>query len=381
MGFDPPQGGGGGGGVSQLTDLSDVTAKSGSGTTVLMQGSPSITTPTIASFANSAHTHQNAAGGAKLDHGAALNGLTDDDHSIYALLAGRSGGQILRGGTDDGDDLTLAATTNANGGTIFFQLASGTSVAEISAGPILYMNETANAKQTLGITINQGANDDEVLTFKSSDVAHGITTQTETDTFAFMRKTAGANGGLYLVGVADSSTAGALSLYGWVTADVSTAKTNVARAIIELSAAKKSGTTVAAAGANSNLLTIITGGAGFCRHIFDQDGDYHYDGTVTDASDQAFDDHDDVGLLEGVRGLTGPKNGYLATRFKEWAQRARGALVEAGVVSPSPDGTFMVSNKRLSWLLIDAMRQVAGRMERLEEDKRRLGQRVKALEA
>ena len=36
-----------------------------------------------------------------------LTGLSDDDHTIYALLAGRSGGQTLIGGTDSGDDLTL----------------------------------------------------------------------------------------------------------------------------------------------------------------------------------------------------------------------------------------------------------------------------------
>lgn len=42
-----------------------------------------LTTPTIASFANAAHTHQNAAGGGQLDHGLALAGLGDDDHPQY----------------------------------------------------------------------------------------------------------------------------------------------------------------------------------------------------------------------------------------------------------------------------------------------------------
>lgn len=40
------------------------------------------------------------------DHGG-LGGLTDDDHSIYALLAGRSGGQTLIGSTLTAEDLTL----------------------------------------------------------------------------------------------------------------------------------------------------------------------------------------------------------------------------------------------------------------------------------
>lgn len=48
---------------------------------------------------------QNAAGGVT-DHGA-LTGLGDDDHTQYALLAGRAGGQTLIGGTASGNTLTL----------------------------------------------------------------------------------------------------------------------------------------------------------------------------------------------------------------------------------------------------------------------------------
>lgn len=55
-----------------------------------------------------------------LDHGTHLAGLTDDDHTIYALLAGRSGGQTLKGGTGSGDDLTLQSTNHATKGNIFF---------------------------------------------------------------------------------------------------------------------------------------------------------------------------------------------------------------------------------------------------------------------
>lgn len=46
-----------------------------------------LTTPTIGDFTNAAHNHQAAAGGAKLDHGLALNGLLDDDHTQYVANA------------------------------------------------------------------------------------------------------------------------------------------------------------------------------------------------------------------------------------------------------------------------------------------------------
>lgn len=52
-----------------------------------------------------------------IDHGA-LTGLSDDDHSQYLLLAGRSGGQVATGGTGVGDDLTLRSTSNATKGEV-----------------------------------------------------------------------------------------------------------------------------------------------------------------------------------------------------------------------------------------------------------------------
>lgn len=57
------------------------------------------------------------------DHGS-LTGLSDDDHSIYALLAGRAAGQSLTGGTGGGDDLNLRSTSNATKGNIFFGTAA-----------------------------------------------------------------------------------------------------------------------------------------------------------------------------------------------------------------------------------------------------------------
>lgn len=78
-----------------------------------------LTTPTIGSFANSTHNHQNAAGGGTLDHGLAITGLTDDDHTQYSLLAGRAGGQVLIGGTASGEDLTLQSTSNVTRGSVF----------------------------------------------------------------------------------------------------------------------------------------------------------------------------------------------------------------------------------------------------------------------
>lgn len=60
---------------------------------------------------------QQGGGGGATDHGL-LTGLADDDHTQYALLAGRSGGTIQYGGIDAGDNYTVNATSNATKGTI-----------------------------------------------------------------------------------------------------------------------------------------------------------------------------------------------------------------------------------------------------------------------
>lgn len=54
-----------------------------------------------------------------------LVGLANDDHLQYALLAGRSGGQTLVGGTDSGNDLSFQTTSDATKGDyIFSELAA-----------------------------------------------------------------------------------------------------------------------------------------------------------------------------------------------------------------------------------------------------------------
>lgn len=57
-----------------------------------------------------------------IDHGL-IQGLGDDDHSQYALLAGRSGGQTLKGDADASGNLVLESTANVTKGEV--QIASG----------------------------------------------------------------------------------------------------------------------------------------------------------------------------------------------------------------------------------------------------------------
>lgn len=60
--------------VIGIADLTDVSGKTGAGSTVVMQTSPTLTTPTIDDYTNATHNHQNAAGGGGLDAAAIATG-------------------------------------------------------------------------------------------------------------------------------------------------------------------------------------------------------------------------------------------------------------------------------------------------------------------
>lgn len=78
------------------------------------------------------------------DHGA-LTGLSDDDHSIYPLLAGRSGGQTLIGGSGSGENLVLGSTSHATKGAV-----------QVQAGTVLELRGSASLQGTVRLFEQSG---------------------------------------------------------------------------------------------------------------------------------------------------------------------------------------------------------------------------------
>lgn len=92
----------------------------------LLDGSHAADFAVAAKGVTNGDSHDHSGGdGAQIDHGG-LAGLTDDDHTQYARLAGRSGGQTLIGGTAASQTLTLQSTSNATRGKVILG-AAGTS--------------------------------------------------------------------------------------------------------------------------------------------------------------------------------------------------------------------------------------------------------------
>jgi len=83
--------------------------------TTTLTASTTNDTGTANSFARSNHVH--AIDTSTISH-SVLQNLGADDHTQYALLAGRGGGQTLYGGTASGADLTLVSTAHATLGDV-----------------------------------------------------------------------------------------------------------------------------------------------------------------------------------------------------------------------------------------------------------------------
>ena len=178
---------------------------------------------------------------------------------------------------------TLTGATLASGVTASSLTSVGTLTSVTSSGTA-YIGDTANAKSTLGLTINQAANNDEILAFKSSAIAHGITGQTETDTYGYMRKAHATGGGLLITGLTDTngSPGSALGLTGMLGEPADTDKDTSAQGIVDVRSyvVNGAGTNVVAPAAEGNIVVFATTNT---RFIFDQDGTAHADDVWTDS--------------------------------------------------------------------------------------------------
>src|SRR3990167_6543416 len=191
-----------------------------------------------------------------------------------------------------------------------------------------YIGDDANAQMTLGLTINQGGADDEILALKSSDVAHGITDFGETDTYGAVRKDSATNGGLQLTGF--SATGAALVVRGMAGAAADTTHTAAGIGVINIRSYVKSGTSVAAVGADGNLFTV--GNQSSAKFIVDAEGDTFQDGSAG----TAYSDYDDPMLALAVEHHINPKQ-RVAEVFQQYCQYNKDTLIEAGILAPDDE--------------------------------------------
>jgi hypothetical protein len=246
----------------------------------------------------------------------------------------------------------------AGSGDVDINLNNGQVLLEGSSGT-LFVNGTANSNMTIGVTVKQGGNDDEAFAVGSSDIAHGVTNLADTDIYHALGKANATAGGVLSRAFTELSTA--WNMQGVVTTEV-TSKTTSSTGVINLTSLLKSGTGTTTMSTNANM--VVMRNSSTARWILDADGDIFYggsdDGSITDT-------YNDVELLEGFRALMSPRESPAAQRFKGFLSETEDVLVGQGVLTAPLREGGLVSDTALKGLIIDALRQLYQRIDRLEE--------------
>jgi hypothetical protein len=292
-------------------------------------------------------------------------------NSVPGSYTNLSSAMVIGDTADNNSELVLGAKTTGNGrisftdtvsttpegrilydhngpDTFFFQTAA-TNVMYLDSTGMLGVGDRYNTDMTQGITINQGTADNEILALKSSDIAHGMTTVTETDTYGWFNKLSGTQGGLGIWSITENSLNAAI-LYAFTDGANST-KSAAGGAAAVIRVGKKSGTGSTSYGVDENMAGFYNQASGM-QWIIDGSGDVYYGGG-TNANH--WDDEDDIGLLSTFRNLTTGKRAQHV--FGEFIQENAQVLHDSGVITLNDDGNHFVSTKGLNALIIDTIRQ------------------------
>lgn len=217
---------------------------------------------------------------------------------------------------------------------------------------------------TNGLILDQLTADDEIASFRSTDVAHGMTTIANDNTFGAIKKYGATTGGINFTGYT-SSTVG-MGLRGVVTTEDGTRST-AAVAPIMLSGAFKSGTTSTTMSADKNVV-VITDGTN-ARFIFDSDGDSHQDVGVAWTN---YSTHDDPGLLTNLSVLVSKPDDPIRGMFGEILEENKQELIDLKLVKFNEDGHHFVNMSKLLMLTVGAAMQNARKLDAMNLEVKRL---------
>ena len=227
----------------------------------------------------------------------------------------------------------------SDGTDLILDRVVGSGVIRIPDTLLFLLNDTANSKMTTGITINQGAADDEALALKSSDVDQPTTNEAESDTYGVFKKASGADGGLAIVGFSDGSFG--LDLQA-IVATEQTTDVGSSTGAIRLVAQKNNAGLAVAMGTTGNVLTIHNGTESV--FLMKGDGKLHIKSTesTVPGGNQYYetvglDEEDDVALIRAYERMRAHDLGIIMSKWDEKVRANSDDLKRVGVLSSQGD--------------------------------------------
>ena len=199
------------------------------------------------------------------------------DSGMHILSGASNDGNIFFGDSGDADNAYITYDHSTNHLLFGHGAVNKANASLIFHGSNLTIGtngETSPDTSRGGLCLNQGGTDANILTFKSSDIAHGQTETyyggDETDTFATFEKNNATVGGLKVQSYSEAESAFVID--GRYTTD-NTTKGTGATCPVQVNVRKISGTDTASPGANANMFSVTNNGQ--TKFIVDEDGDLH----------------------------------------------------------------------------------------------------------
>ena len=225
------------------------------------------------------------------------------------------------------NDLSFVANN-----TTYITIDASMTGVRIDSGKFTTFGEAAPDVSDGGVCIQQGANDTSIMTFKSSDIAHGITDLNETDTFASFSKNNASEGGLRIRGFGESSEA--VLIEGSSNGENTTNGTSGV-ACVQVDAQKANGTDKTPLTANGNIFGASNDAQ--LRFIVKGDGEIYSDQSATVGTYDTYEDAQLVRSLELSRGSA--MTGLINSQFDKYIKYNHETLAEANLVGREKDGT------------------------------------------
>ena len=212
-----------------------------------------------------------------------------------------------------------------------------------------FIGASTNANVTLGLTIDQAANDDYALALKSSDIATGLVDDTvtglalETDDYYTISKRHATNGGATVQVMALDAALSTVSLDYVVGGTGDTTKSASGRALKEIVFYEHNGSNArSAVTANGNVFGIRAyTGSVETKFLVDEDGDLFADGGTTTNAVTVYDDMPDAMLVRAFDKARSDAGvlGFVQGQWDDYTTANEQALVETGILgAPLAEG-------------------------------------------
>jgi hypothetical protein len=290
----------------------------------------------------------------------------DSNANEFCIEDNASAGMTILTPNDSVGFILFGDSDNNNSGIISYDHSNnsmkfgtgGTTLHRFTSGGVFSANDSAPDAGIHGITLNQGAGDGTIMTFKSSDVAHGITAFAETDTFLDMLKNSDGGGGLLMRSFSETATA---FRHVVVASGSSTAESTAATSYWSVDARKNAdNTNVTGLAADDNLASFRHSDE--AQFIIKGDGELFSNQSATVGTYDAYEDAQlvrayDLNHMQGV----------INSKFDKFVQYNKDDLQKARLIGTDDDGnaTPMVNITGMQRLHNGAIWQQYEKTERL----------------